>query len=312
MEISVIVATCNRDEALMATLRSLAESQVPADLPWEVLVVDNNSTDCTKIVVEAFIGEGHSRFRYLFEPRQGKAFAINTGIREATGRIIALTDDDCIVDSQWIMSILQEYDSDPDLAVVGGRVELYDQRDKAITVRVSQQRLLVSSVPFEPSFIPIIGCNVAFKRKVYDEIGNFDHNLGPGSKGHLVADDTDFLYRAYKNGFKVVYSPDVLVYHNHGRRTDAAGAAVSQQYVRGRGAFYCKHVLRRDDAVIKMAYWETLGVTKSLVRKLLAGNTVGSEVALLWNLGIGAMYGFKAYAPRMLLAIRPGIREGGP
>jgi GT2 family glycosyltransferase len=294
MEISVVIATYNRCESLMATLRSLAESQIPAGLSWEVIVVDNNSTDQTRAAVECFIDSGQQNVRYLFEPRQGRVFALNTGIREAKGRIIAFTDDDCIVDSQWITSILEEYASDPYLAAIGGRVELYDRRDKPMTVRVSKQRMLVSSAPFEPCFVPIIGCNMAFKRAVFDEIGYFDPALSTGSKSGTVADDVDFLYRAYKNGFKVVYSPNVLVYHNHGRRTDADWASVSRNYARGRGAFYCKHVLRRDDAVIKMAYWETLRVAKNLVRKLLAGNTAGSEIVLLWNLVVGAMYEFRA------------------
>ena len=107
MDVSVVIATCNRSESLVATLESLAESRVAANLPWEVLVVDNNSTDSTPSVVESFIRAGHPNFRYLFEPQQGKSLAVNKGIAKATGGIIAMTDDDCIVDPEWIATILQ-------------------------------------------------------------------------------------------------------------------------------------------------------------------------------------------------------------
>jgi GT2 family glycosyltransferase len=171
---------------------------------------------------------------------------------------------------------------------------------------------VVSLAPFEPCNPPIIGCNVAFKREVFEQVGYFDNNLGPGSTGNLVAEDVDFLYRICRKGFKIVYSPDIVVYHNHRRKPGADSKSVRRNYVRGRGAFYCKHVLGRDDAVIKIGYWETLGVAKNLVRKLLAGNTAGSEIVLLWNLVVGAMYGFKAYAPRILHSIIPRIGQDGP
>jgi GT2 family glycosyltransferase len=303
MDISVVIATYNRSVSLAATLRSLANLQVPAGLLYEVIIVDNNSTDETRATVEGFIDSGQQNVRYLFEPRQGKAVALNNGVREAKGKIIAMTDDDCVVDSRWIESILQEFTSDADLAAIGGRVELYNRMDEPLAVRVSTQRRVIA--PFDPCSAPIIGCNVAFKREIFGAIGYFDPDFGPGSNHRLVVEDVDFLYRVCKSGFKIVYCPQVLVYHNHRRRTDAELASVSRNYVRGRGAFYCKHVLRKDGAVLKMAYWETLGVIKSVLQKLFTGNTVGSETAVLWNLGVGAMHEVTAYCPKIFHSIMP-------
>jgi len=308
MDLSVVIATYNRSGSLAATLRSLAGSRVTAGSLWEIIIVDNNSTDQTRAVVECFVESGQQNIRYLFEPQQGKSVALNTGIRQARGRIIAMTDDDCIVDSQWIASILQEYASDPDLAAIGGRVELYNKMDEPMTVRTSKQRRVISLAPFEPWSPPIIGCNMAFKREIFDVIGYFDPDFGPGSNHHLVAEDVDFLYRVCKKGFKLVYSPDLIVYHNHGRRTDDDRESVCRNYVRGRGAFYCKHVLRKDGAVLKMAYWEALGVTKSFARKIFAGNTAGREMILLWNLGIGVIYEFRTHPPKIFQAIMPKVK----
>src|SRR5262245_4735180 len=305
MDISVVIATYNRCASLMATLRSLANSQVPAGLLCEVIIVDNNSTDETRATVNGFIDSGQQNARYLFEQQQGKSVALNNGVREAKGKIIAMTDDDCVVDSRWIASILQEFTSDADLAAMGGRVELYNRMDQPMKVRVSKQRRVIA--PFDPCSPPIIGCNVAFKREIFDAIGYFDPDFGPGSNHQLVVEDVDFLYRVCKSGFKIVYCPDVLVYHNHGRRTNAESASVSRNYVRGRGAFYCKHVFRKDGAVLKMAYLETLGVMKSFMQKFFTGNAVGREIALLWNLGIGAMCELRAYSPKIFHSIMPRI-----
>jgi hypothetical protein len=295
MDISVVVATYNGGKNLMMVLTSLAASQIPPGYSWEVIIVDNNSTDQTRAIAESFIARGHQNVRYLFEPRRGKSFALNTGIRESKGRIIAFTDDDCIVDVKWIRSILQEYSSDPSLVAIGGRVELYDPKDKPSTIRISNQRNLISLTPFEPWFSPIIGCNMALKREVFDAVGYFDEDLGPGSKYGLVAEDIDLLYQIYKNRLKVVYVPELLVYHNHGRRTDGNWSSVNRDYVRGRGAFYCKYALRRDVAVLKMAYWEVLLITKTILRRLFAGGTVRNELRVLLNLVIGAIYEFGAY-----------------
>lgn len=273
----------------MATLRSLAKSAVSPGWFWEVLVVDNNSTDSTRSLVETFIGQGNPNFRYAFEPRQGKSFALNTGIRSAKGNIVAMTDDDCIVEPDWISSIFRECASDPTVAIIGGRVELYNELDEPVTVRVSRERRVVSDARFEPSAPPIIGCNIAFRREVFDTIGYFDKDLGPGSRRGLVSEDLDFVYRACRKGFRTIYSPDVLVYHNHGRRTEADRDLLMRNYLRGRGAFYCKHILRADREVLKLAYWEILNLVRQTAKQVLSGEMVIRDLSCLSSLLRGAV-----------------------
>ncbi len=274
----------------MSTLRSLAGSNIPAGLLWEVLVVDNNSTDCTPSIVAEFIAQQNSPFRYLFEQRQGKAFALNTGVCEAHGKIIAMTDDDCIVDPEWISLIVKEYRSDPKLMILGGRVELYNQLDEPMTTRLSMRRVNVSLSPFEPCSPPIIGCNVAYRREIFGSVGYFDHLLGPGTKRSLVAEDVDFLYRVYKRGFKIIYSPDILVYHNHGRRTDVQWVQVSRNYLHGRGAFYCKYILRADREIFKRAYWEVVGLVNETVKGVSRGEWPSRSLSCLRDLFRGALF----------------------
>src|SRR5271169_6552202 len=105
MRITVILCTFNRCQLLAEALHSVAVSTLPESVEWEVLVIDNNSTDQTREVVEDFCRRYPGRFRYLFEPQQGKSHALNTGIREARGDILIFTDDDVTVEPTWIHNL---------------------------------------------------------------------------------------------------------------------------------------------------------------------------------------------------------------
>jgi GT2 family glycosyltransferase len=286
MDISVIICTHNRSHDLKAVMNSLEQLIIPKGLKWEAVIVDNNSNDDTKSLVHDFVQKGTLPVRYMCERRQGKSYALNTGIEDARGEILAFTDDDCITDPQWIMSILEEFTSDASLSGIGGRVELYDKGDKPVTIRTNRERKLFSSLDQLFSLIP--GCNMAFTRRVFDVVGGFDTNLGPGTKLRLIAEDSDFLYRVFKKGFKVVYSPDILVYHNHGRKTDAQVLALNVGYVRGRGAFYCKHILLGQGDILKMAAWESWSLIKDIIRNFFSSTTLEKQRSFLCALIIGA------------------------
>src|SRR5208282_2321290 len=90
LNITVILCTYNRCQSLARALDSVAAQTFSESVEWEVLVVDNNSRDQTRDVAEDFCRRYPGRFRYLFEPRQGKSYALNAGIREARGDILAL------------------------------------------------------------------------------------------------------------------------------------------------------------------------------------------------------------------------------
>lgn len=105
MNITVILCTYNRCESLAKALESAAALRLPESVEWEVLVVDNNSTDQTREVVEAFCRRHTGRFRYLFERQQGKSYALNAGIREAGGNVLAFTDEDVTVEPPWLKNL---------------------------------------------------------------------------------------------------------------------------------------------------------------------------------------------------------------
>src|SRR5215213_1970195 len=106
MKFSVVIATYNRADELPKTLASLAALQVSE--PWEVIIVDNNSSDNTKEVVLNAVEGFPVRLRYLHERQQGRSAALNTGIKAAQGEIIATTDDDVRIERDWLTNAASE------------------------------------------------------------------------------------------------------------------------------------------------------------------------------------------------------------
>ena len=100
MDFSIVIPTYNRADELRETIRSIARLRVEGT--WELIVVDNNSPDQTRAVVEAEQDTFPAALHYLFEPEQGRYAALNTGIRAAAGEIIATTDDDARVETDWL------------------------------------------------------------------------------------------------------------------------------------------------------------------------------------------------------------------
>src|SRR5215472_10512894 len=108
LSVTVIVCTYNRCHVLADTLASVTASQMPDSVTWEVLVVDNKSTDQTREVVEDFSHDSGGRVRYLLEPERGKSYALNAGIANARGEVLAFLDDDVTVEPTWLHNLTAE------------------------------------------------------------------------------------------------------------------------------------------------------------------------------------------------------------
>jgi GT2 family glycosyltransferase len=243
---------------------------MPPGLAWELLVVDNNSSDGTAAVVSRF-GEGAPfPVRYIHEPRGGIAVARNRAAAEARGEVIAFTDDDCIVAADWAARIADEFARDPALVMLGGRVELYDAADAPIGIRTGREPRELSDEM--SNFEALIGANMALRLSASRRIGGFDPTFGAGSGIVGSSEDTEFTYRMLKSGGRVAYLPDILVYHHHGRRHGELPRR-RFDYTQGRGAIYAKHVLRGDPAAMRMMRWE-LG---KLLRVVCGRRTAAAE-----------------------------------
>jgi GT2 family glycosyltransferase len=294
MHVSILIATFNRAGALRQTLERFEQVEVPAGVGCEVIVIDNNSSDHTASVIHDFIARRPDRFQYLFEGRQGKSTAINSGVARARGDVLVFTDDDCVPDRGWLSAIVRAFVQDAALDGLGGRVELFRPEDLPVAVRTSRTPTLLASTDQLFSLIP--GCNMAFRRRVLDTVGGFDQRFGPGAR-IAAAEDADLVYRIFRRGFKVLYTPEPVVYHNHGRTSEADLVRLNRLYVIGRGAFYAKHILQGDGAVLKLAYWETRNTLRSLLRDAAVLRPVRAQTTRLAWLARGMAYGIGALQP---------------
>lgn len=304
MLVSAIIATRNRAAGLEACLRHLRESASQLEGRCEVIVVDNGSGDATQAVVAPFVQDVPEVFRYLLEPRKGKSRALNLGIAAAKGAVMAFTDDDCYVSPAWFPSIAGEFEADQALGGLCGRVELFDPQDAPVSIRTIKDRCVLDTPELALS-VPM-GANMAFRRQVFDRVGTFDVTMGPGSPGGAVAEDNDFVYRVWNAGYKLVYSPNVFLHHHHGRRTASELATLRKNYVVGRGAFYCKHILKLDITVAKLAYWELRNQFLRTVGRRDA--ECGSQPPVLRHLIDGACYGLAARFRKGELPGEPATR----
>jgi glycosyltransferase involved in cell wall biosynthesis len=216
---TVIVCTYNRCESLAQALRSIASSVLPDSVEWEVLVVDNNSRDQTRTVVEEISCHYPGRFRYLFEPRQGLSNARNAGISAAGGQILVFTDDDVTVDRLWLQNLTA-----PLLmgqwAGAAGRIRLESEfrppRWMAIT---GPFNLGESLVQFDrgdqegPLDQPPFGANMAFRKIIFEKYGGFRADLGRCGESLIGNEDTEFAGRLMAAGERLYYVPSAVVNH---------------------------------------------------------------------------------------------------
>ncbi len=255
MRISVLICTRNRAVSLRETLEVIFDQAPAKGYEYEVIVVDNASTDTTRLVVAEFIAalptKHYGRLRYCYEPRPGLSYARNTALGAARGEILVFTDDDIFPDSSWLNELHHEFAADPDLYVLGGRVLLAHSGLQPVGIVTGEQAQTVTT-PDGASLI--IGANFAFRREVLAKIGGFDPRLGAGSY-FGGGEDVDFVYRAIKAGFKLLYAPNVLVYHNHDRTSHEQACKLEYNYGRGAIAYFLKHIFKGDFYAVKVAYW---------------------------------------------------------
>lgn len=220
MKITVIVCTFNRCDSLRLALESLALLRVPDALQWEVLVVDNNSNDQTRAVAEDFCQKYPGCFRYLFEGKQGKSFALNTAIREAHGSIFAFTDDDVIVEPTWLEQLTAPLVAGA-CGGVGGKIlpgrgfvcpdwlELKGQWSQGGVIA-----LFDLNQPAGEITTPPFGANMAFRKEMFERYGLFRTDLGRNGGNVISNEDTELGRRILAKGERLWYEPSAVVYHS--------------------------------------------------------------------------------------------------
>lgn len=252
--VSVVVCTRDRPQQLARCLRSLQNLSLNA----EILVVDNApSSEATRHVVAERPG-----VRYVVEPRPGLSIARNTGIQHSTGEIIAFTDDDVVVHPKWLERLQRRFYSPQVMAVTGLILPAELETEAQVVFEVGHGNFHWGYRPrtFDQSFfakteplgVPVwrigAGANMAFRRKIFALVGDFDERLGAGAAG--CSEDSEFWYRVLAEGWLCVYEPTAVVYHYHRRDTESSFQQI-YQYMRG-------HVTALLTQFAKYGHWGNL------------------------------------------------------
>jgi glycosyltransferase involved in cell wall biosynthesis len=253
IDVSIIICTRNRAEALRGCLESVSQAVLnnPSVQP-EILIVDNGSTDHTRDVISTWASSVPCPVLLVEEPRPGLGGARNSGIRHTTGRLIAFTDDDCRLGPNYLSDLMIHFQNDIVPVIRGGRVELGNAGDLPLGIKVDDTEAVLR-YPVHPGSIAL-GCNMVVNRQVFTRIGLFDERFGAGAP-FKAGEETEFFYRAYLHEVPVIYVPNMTVYHFHGRQSlDVARKQYSGYFV-GNGAMYAKYMFA-EGGLIKHLYWD--------------------------------------------------------
>jgi glycosyltransferase involved in cell wall biosynthesis len=227
MDFTVIICTYNRENNLPRCITALEQQEQVSDIKWEVLIVDNNSSDDTKKTVMQLSEQSKLTIRYAFEPKQGLNHARNLGMQESKGNYYAYIDDDITVSKNWLHSMFHALTVN-NADAMGGRIHL----DPSIQLPawISKNPEMFGFLGFQdfgekPMQVDGIkrypfGGNMAFNRSVIKTVGFFNTQLGRKGEGTKKDElfkgaETDYFHRlaSVKNA-KIFYTPDAIVYHH--------------------------------------------------------------------------------------------------
>ena len=213
IKISVIVCTYNRSELLGGTLRTLCH-QTLDDSEYEVIVVDNNSVDGTREVVDEFCRR-FSNVHYCFEPQQGLAHARNQGLQEAKGKYVAYIDDDARAGENWLKTALALIEkTKPAPFCLGGPILPFYSTTKPIWFK-EEIRTWGDSPRYLRSGESFSGSNMIWRKEILATLGGFDVMSGVRGDYLSIGEET-LLFEKIWHSFEqphFYYSPELVVHH---------------------------------------------------------------------------------------------------
>ena len=288
MKISIVIATFNRGEKLVQTLRSLAAQTLPA-AEWEAVVVNNNSTDNTPGVFARFAASASGCLldvRMVDERHQGLSWARNRGIDEARGEIIVMIDDDEEVNPGFLAAYLEFFEGHPTAVAAGGPMLARYEETRPRWMSHYTEALAASTIDlgegirrFPCGRYPI-GGNMAFRREVFERVGVFNTALGRAGRSLVGGEEKELFRRIAGTGGETWWVPGAIVYHlippsrvtdEHFRRLSRMVGVTAHLLSEGRGAYVRALVAEavKWGATIVFAAWFALTLRPSKARYLI-------------------------------------------
>jgi GT2 family glycosyltransferase/peptidoglycan/xylan/chitin deacetylase (PgdA/CDA1 family) len=322
--VSVVLCTHDRAAGARRTLESL---RALAYENFEVIVVDNApSDDSTKVAVKE-LEATDSRIRYVCEPLKGLSRARNRGLAEATGEVIAFTDDDVIVDPLWLRGLLRGFERRNDVACVTGLVatcslahpaEQYFDRRVWWASNCDHKLYTSERGPGDSILHPYAagafgtGANFACRVAILRTLGGFDQCLGAGSPTQ-GGEDLDIFVRLLRAGHALSYEPSALVWHEH-RVDDESLRKQMYGYGLGLTAYLTKYAAsRRSRAAVARRTLSGVGHAVMLIRRSrgagaessLHSGLVSAEIRGMLNGPLAYWRARRCQDPEHLKAVAP-------
>ena len=240
--VSVVIPAYNQKRTLQAAIESLRNQSYPKD-KYEVIVVDDGSSDGTQQWVRAYQQDCSCSLRYFYQENKGPAAARNLGIRNALGDIIAFIDSDCIASYSWIEKLVNGYDDDR-VAGIGGTIKARPTFSKisryCAYVKMNEQP------PIDDTGITyLITGNASFRKKCLDLVRGFDERYNSAG-----GEDPDLCYRLKEQGYIFKYNRGAIVYNHHKERL---GEFLKTYFNYGKGDSFL--VMRR------LSNWDLISVS---------------------------------------------------
>lgn len=283
--ITVAISTLDRPDAVEACLAGLLSAE---RVPFEIVVVDQSTTDATRAVVER-ASSGACEVVYVRHRGRGLAVSQNLAVEQARGEIVAVIDDDCVPAPDWLRQIERAFASPSHLDLVTGRVlplgpphpDLYP-----VSSRTSTRRMDFAGrvAPWRVGS----GNNFAVRRTSFLRIGGCDERLGPGAPGKGGV-DMDLFYRLLRSGGRGRYEPAAVVYHEQKPREERMARRPLYGY--GTGACFALWTRRGDVGgpvmLVRWLAWRSARMAKAVARG--AWTNVQEEALMLgWTFaGLG-------------------------
>ena len=248
--VSVVIPTYNRSALLRNAVASVLAQDTQTS--FEIVIVDNNSQDDTASVARALVHQHPTKVHYVLETEQGNAHARNRGVQIARGDIIAFIDDDVAVDRNWLTTFTNALAERPEMSFVGGRV-LPQWNGPAPSWLTPDHWSPLALLDYGPNELIISGerprglltANIAFRRQVFSEVGQFSPHLQRVKNMIGSMEDTEFLLRVCRSGKRGLYLPQMVA--KAPVEVERLSKAYHRRWHTGHGHFY---------AVMRDPQWE--------------------------------------------------------
>ncbi len=262
--LTVVIPTHNGARTLPVVLDAYCKLRSPEG-EWKLVIVDNGSTDSTKDIIHSF--ESRLPLIYVFESVLGKSAAQNSGLRHVSGDLVLLTDDDALPNPDWLVQMRSAADSHPSYSIFGGSIiPRWEIPPESWILKLDGSILTITDPEWEEGPIPaprIYGPNMAVRSSVLAAGFSFDTSLGPVGRIYRMGEDTDFLQRIGKAGFRAWYCKGAVVAHMIRSHQMKKKWVLRRAFPLGRATYRREYIDRPTSPKL------LLGLPRYLIREIL-------------------------------------------